>query len=97
MSGRVHRRAAGNQAARIATLLRYGQDVDVRDYADTPELTRLFELYDANVKAGACGGCAMDWACHVAGREFGHPYVPEAKACTKRPPDANGCAGMVSR
>lgn len=94
---RVQVPATVKRALNLKRLERYGQDVDARDFADTPELKRLYELCDANLDAGACGGCSMDWACHVTGREFGRTYVPDPKACTKRPPDPAGCAVKCRR
>ena len=81
----------------LPKLSRYGEAVDARDYAaDNPELTRMYELWDANLEAGACGGCSCDWACHVAGKEFGHPYIPDPRACVRRPADPAGCAAKIN-
>ena len=79
----------------IKRLLRYGQDVDPRDHATTPELQRLYELYDANVEAGACGTCSMDLAILVHAKEFGRDYNPGKRQCSKRPPRPEECDRLV--
>lgn len=81
----------------LKRLLRYGHDVDPRDHADTPELRRLFELYDANVKAGACGTCAMDNAMVTHAKEFGRDYDPGPRQCAKRPPRPDVCDARVGQ
>jgi len=80
----------------IKRLLRYGQDVDPRDHADTPELRRLYELYDANVKAGACGTCSMDNAIVQHAKEFGRTYDPGKRQCSKRPPSPGECDRLTA-
>lgn len=78
-------------AVNIKRLARYGQDVDPRDYADTPELKRLFALYDANLAAGACGSCSMDLAILKCAAEFGRDYDPGKRQCVKKPPRPDEC------
>lgn len=82
-------------AVNLKRLLRYGVDVDPRDHADTPELRRLFELYDANLEAGACGTCAMDRAILAHAAEFGRTYDPGKRQCAKRPPRPAECDRLV--
>ena len=83
-------------AVNIKRLLRYGMDTDPRDHADTPELRRLFELYDANLEAGACGTCAMDLAMLKHAGEFGRVYDPGKRQCSRRPPRPAGCDARVA-
>lgn len=87
--------AGGRVKSRLATVLRYGVDVDPRDHANTPELRRLYELYDANVEAGACGTCAMDLAIITCASEFGRDYDPGKRECAKRPPRPGLCDERV--
>lgn len=79
----------------LRKLARYGSDVDPRDYADTPELKRLFALYDANLDAGACGVCAMDNALLTHAREFGRVYDPGRRQCARKPPTPAGCDRLI--
>jgi hypothetical protein len=83
-------------AVNIKRLLRYGPDVNGRDHADTPELRRLYELYDANLEAGACGTCAMDLAMLAHAKEFGRTYDPGKRQCARRPPRPDECDRVVT-
>lgn len=83
-------------AVNIKRLLRYGPDVDPRDFAETPELRRLFELYDANLDAGACGVCSMDRAIIQHAAEFGKTYDPGKRQCARRPPRPDLCDAKVA-
>lgn len=91
----VARAASPMKTNRLATQLRYGADVDVRDHADTPELARLYELYDANVAAGACGTCAMTHAMVRHAKEYSRDFDPGPDQCAKRPPRPDECEARV--
>jgi len=82
-------------AINIKRLMRYGIDVDPREHASTPELRRLFDLYDANLKTGACGTCAMDLAMLAHAKEFGRAFDPGKRQCARRPPRPDECDRMT--
>ena len=86
----------GGGGVNLAKIARYGLDSDPRDHADTPELRRLFQLYDANLEAGACGTCAMDLAMVQHAKEFGRDYDPGKRQCAKRPPRPAECDAKVA-